>query len=91
MKPINRYFRLPINFISSILRSRENKNRINDKRPERVQQEKMIKKTALQAMRCEKRLAAARADGIKMVEVKKPKKTRLFGRTIGKIWVDEAK
>jgi hypothetical protein len=26
-----------------------------------------------------------------MVEVKKPKKTRLFGRTIGKIWVDEAK
>ena len=76
MKPINRYFRLPYNFINSILRSRENKNRINDKRPERVQQEKMIKTTALQAMRCEKRLAAARAGGIKMVEVKKAEENR---------------
>lgn len=78
MKPINRYFRLPYNFISSILRSRENKKRMNHKHPEWVQKEKMLKGTALQAMRCEKRLAAARADGIKMVEVKKPRKTELF-------------
>ena len=79
MKPINRYFRLPYNFISSILRSRENKKRMNHKRPEWVQKEKMLKGTALQAMRCEKRLAAARAGGIKMVEAKKPRKTELFG------------
>lgn len=91
MKPINRFFRLPHNFVSSILRSRQNKKRMNNKRPEWVQKEKMLKGTALQAMRCEKRLAAARAGGIKMVEVKKPKKTRLFGRTIEKIWVDKAK